>query len=1075
MIWPLIVNELKFYQRQPLCWLAVVLSCAFVFLLTSGVPGSAEQNPLKQLLFACSAAAMLVLPLLTGALAPLAFLREQQSGITELIRATPVSHLSWCLSRTVGLLLLCITMTLLLSGVLLFGLWRVDAVPFDSQLISTFLAIFLLQYLPALLLLCVLQLWLSLKFGSVILLYVAAILLWAGYMALAAATGSPLMANSQIVAPWLWQLMLYADFYAITPLLQQFMTGQQSLQLDLSFIVNRLVLLSTSVLLLWSALQMKKLDAAAATSALKPAVLAKDSTASNQRSFQAVPVQNSGLDVVSKLRLLGQLSLVNTRQLMLHPGSWLSLLGLAALAFSEVVSGVDYAEAMSVLNPTSRDALNQVMWDLVPRFGALLVVFWSTKLSWLNKSCQMHELIASTAVSGRVLLFSQLISLTVLLLVFMALMLSAVMVAQLFVTSAPLQWSEYLLQAGYQWVPLWLLMLLCVSLHSLCRNALLALLLIALVLVLHMSPLPAMVGLEHPLWLLFTTPLHAADELWGYQSSSAGFWPFTLFWFLLALIALVLALAFYHRGTGFSGPVLRMALAAKLTFVLPLVFMLLGYQGWQLDQQLSAEQPLMHSSERLQWRADYETEYQHWQYKPQPVVTALYSEVDFEPKAQSAQLKLVFTLSNNTQQPIRKVLVGQHWAYPLQQIEMTGAELSGENRPLGQREFTLTSPLLPGQHRSLTVQLQLKQKGLLPAAMHQLIRPDFSYLRSVPLFPAVGFVPEYRIRDNSIRTHYGLAELTELKPSEASTAQAAYQWVKMESVISVPVGQQAITQGALVKQWQQDGRSFFHYKTSRPLRAISAFVVVPWQAKQVQHGKVLLEMYVPEQNQSTDLTMLAMQQTLSWFEQEISPYSGEVLRLVSMPELDSGGTGYALPQLVLINHRVGVRARQAADAGFSQVYRRAVHEVAHQWFGHDMGNGVPGDGTFLVESLAKYVELVLIEQHFGRDAMQALVDYEKERFARAQARSKSQPSSLIDSDESYDQYSRATLVFARLRSELGDQCITAALRQLWLKHGYPNTPASSMDFVRQLKLASPEEQHVLIDQLLLSENVEGLL
>jgi aminopeptidase N len=345
----------------------------------------------------------------------------------------------------------------------------------------------------------------------------------------------------------------------------------------------------------------------------------------------------------------------------------------------------------------------------------------------------------------------------------------------------------------------------------------------------------------------------------------------------------------------------------------------------------------------------------------------------------------------------------------------------------------------------------------------------------VPLFPAVGFVPEYRIRDNSIRTHYGLPELKELKPSEASTENAAYQWVKMESVISVPEGQQAIAQGALVKQWQQDGRSFFHYKTSQPLRAISAFVVVPWQAKQVQHGKVLLEMYVPEQNQSTELTMLAMQQTLSWFEQQISPYSGDVLRLVSMPELDSGGTGYALPQLVLINHKVGVRARQAADAGFSQVYRRAVHEVAHQWFGHDMGNGVPGDGTFLVESLAKYVELVLIEQHFGRDAMQALVDYEKERFARAQARSKSLPSSLIDSDESYDQYSRATLVFAKLRAELGDQRITAALRQLWLKHGYPNTPASSMDFVRQLKLASPQEQHALIDQLLLSEKVEGLL
>ncbi|MBU1618915.1 MAG: ABC transporter permease [Gammaproteobacteria bacterium] len=1068
MIWPLMVNELKFYVRQPLCWLAVVLSCAFVFLLAAGLPGSAEQNPLKQLLFACSAVAMLVLPLLTGVLAPLAFLREQQSGMTELIRATPVSHFGWCLSRTAGLLLLCIVMTLLLSGVLLFGLWRADAVPFDQELIGTFLAIFLLQYMPALLLLCLLQLWLSLKFGSVVLLYVAALLLWAGYMALAAGTGSPLMANSQIVTPWLWQLMLYSDFYAITPLLQQFMTGQQTLQLDLTFILNRLVLLCACALLWWCSIRIKISDAAAAKSAMKPVVTSENS-ASTSSLFRAVPVQHSAFYA------LWQLTTLNIRQLMLHPGSWLSLVGLAALAFSEVVSGADYAEVMSVLTPTSRDALNQVMWDLVPRCGALLLLFWTTKLSWLNKSCDMHELVASTAVSGRMLLFSQLLCMTVMLSVFIALMLTAVMAAQLCVTSAPLLWSEYLLQAGYQWGPLWLLMLLCVSLHSLCRHALLALVLIVLVLALHMSPLPMMLGLEHPLWLLFATPLHAADELWGYQSSSAGFWPFIVFWFLLVLIPLTLALVFYHRGTGFSGPVLRAGFTPKL--ISALLFVLIGgsWQGWQLDHQLSAEQPLIHSFERLQWRANYETEYQHWQHKPQPVVTAVYSEVDFEPAEQSARLKLVFTLSNTTTEPIQQVLVGQHWAYPLQQIELTGAKLSRENRQLGQREFTFTSPLLPGQNRSLTVQLQLKQSGLWPAAMHQLIRPDFSYLRSVPLFPTVGFVPEYRIRDNNTRTEYGLPKLTAQKPSEASTENAAYQWVKMESVISVPVGQEAITQGALVKQWQQHGRSFFHYRTSRPLRAISAFVVVPWQKKQLQHGKVLLEIYAPEQNQSTELTMLAMQQTLSWFEQQISPYRGDVLRLVSMPELDSGGTGYALPQLVLINHRVGVRATQAADAGFSQVYRRAVHEVAHQWFGHDMGNGVPGDGVFLVESLAKYVELVLIEQHFGRDAMVALVGYEKERFARAQARSKSQPSSLIDSDESYDQYSRATLVFARLRAELGDQLITAALRQLWSRHGYPNTPASSMDFVRQLKAVSPVEKHGLIEQLLLGESIEGLL
>ena len=234
------------------------------------------------------------------------------------------------------------------------------------------------------------------------------------------------------------------------------------------------------------------------------------------------------------------------------------------------------------------------------------------------------------------------------------------------------------------------------------------------------------------------------------------------------------------------------------------------------------------------------------------------------------------------------------------------------------------------------------------------------------------------------------------------------------------------------------------------MRNLPALIAVPWQQQSSTAAGVPLQIYSPEFNTATDLTMQAMRDTVQWFSQQIGAYPGDALRLVIMPDI--GPTGYALPQLVLINHRVGVRAKPSEDAPFSQVYRRAAHETAHQWFGHGIGNGVPGDGAFLVESLAKYAELVLLEQRFGRAAMQGLVDYEQQRYARAQAGSLAAASSLIDADESYDQYSRATLVFAKLRAELGD--FIAALRQLWQQHRYPATPASSMDFVRALRAQS---------------------
>jgi ABC-2 type transport system permease protein len=233
-----------------------------------------------------------------------------------------------------------------------------------------------------------------------------------------------------------------------------------------------------------------------------------------------------------------------------------------------------------------------------------------------------------------------------------------------------------------------------------------------------------------------------------------------------------------------------------------------------------------------------------------------------------------------------------------------------------------------------------------------------------------------------------------------------------------------------------------------------------------------MEIYSPEYNAATDLTHQAMQHTIEWFNQHIGTYPGDALRLVMVPDL--GPTGYALPQLILINHRVGVRAFAAPQAGFSQVYRRTVHEVAHQWFGHGLGNGVPGDSAFLVESLAKYAELVIIEQHFGVDAMQALVEFERERYSRAHAGSRSEQKNLIDADESYDQYSRATLVFAKLRQEVGDTVLVATIHQLWQQHRYPAKPASAMDFVRALQANSPPSAQPLIHTLLLELDTSQL-
>ena len=1098
----LLANEWRFYRVQPMFWLVLLLALAFAALATIGSPPQSAQ-PQKELLFIHTKLLMMLQPLLIGALAPLAFLRDRQYGMTELTGVTPLSGQQWCLSRAGALLAVAFGFQLLLQLLAVTAIWsgiRPETTDFSlSSLCWVSVQLLLLQQLPALLLLVALQLWCSSKTAHPALLYLLTAVCFIGYLLLAAATGSPVMAKSGQLSPLLTQLMLYLDPYALTPWLLQ-LQNSAAISPGAAVLLNRLLIIGLSALLFWRALAAVTSDKfQAAAQRHKPSshfLKTEPSATVLAQSGRSVGTFTSISPVISNLQSLICLIRLQWTQLLRQRSTVLALLVLSSLVFSEVLSGLGYAEALSQLQPNSRDALNRINWDLLPRFGLLLLALWASQLSWLNRQLGCDRLIAATPVAGWVQLGSQLAVLWLLTLLLVLLNFSVVALAQMLLQT-PIQLSEYLQQGLLALLPLLMWAMLLLACHALIKSPVRANVLVFVLLLLALSPLPQLLELHHPLWRFGQTQLQMPDALWAYQASvgggisgfdnfagdfsQGGFWPYWLFWVLLALSFWLLALQLYHRGTGFSAP--KQQLNNPLCLLAALLALLWLTQGLHIQQHLKQAGALETTAQRQAQRAAYEQQYHHWQQQPQPLVSKVQLHVGLDPLQQQAQIKAILTLNNPYPTAIAEVFITLPGRLAdrqaLQQIEVDGAQLvqqhAGHNQPI----YRFRQPLAPGANTKLHVQLQLNQKAIAPAPMHQVLRQQFSYLRLLQLLPQVGFVPELRLRDDKSRAKFGLAPLpaAETQPSllaaTATPANARYDWAQLETVVSVPLGYQGIAAGKLIRQWQEHNQQYFYYKTTEAIRNLPAVIAVPWQAKQQQQQGVSLEIYSPYFNAATDVTMQAIKQTLHWFNTHIGPYPGDALRLVMMPDI--GPTGYALPQLVLINHQVGLRASAAPNAGFSQVYRRAVHEMAHQWFGHGIGNGVAGDGAFLVESLAKYVELVLIEQHFGRDAMLALVDFEQQRYQRAMAGSRAEQKNLIDADESYDQYSRATLVFAILRAELGDALITQALQQLWQQHRYPATPASAMDFVRILLALSPADKHGVVQQLLLETDTQLLL
>ncbi len=387
-LWSLLFNEWRFCRMQPLFWLSMLLALAFAALVNLNT-GLVDAQPVKALLLRHSMLLMTIQPLLIGVLASLLLLRDSQHGISALIEVTAQSRRQRLVVRALGLWLCAALLQLcfVLLVALVFSTTYADV----TGILRWSWQLLLVQQLPALALLTALALWCSCRSQSPIMLYLQGAAVWLGYMLLAAATGSPLMANSQSISPLLSQLMVYLDPYALTPVLAQLrQSGEMPAalsQLNATFWLNRLLIITLAGLLCWRALQHKP----AASNQRKPAA-----TTDIPLNAVALQYQPCPPDRLRPAPVFAALLRLQWQQLCFQYSTLLAMLALCLLVFSEVYTGLGYAEAFSQLVPDSRDALNRVSHDVLPRFGLLLTAFWAHQLSWLNRQQRIDGLVAAT-------------------------------------------------------------------------------------------------------------------------------------------------------------------------------------------------------------------------------------------------------------------------------------------------------------------------------------------------------------------------------------------------------------------------------------------------------------------------------------------------------------------------------------------------------------------------------------------------------------------------------------------------------------------------------------------------------
>ncbi|HKX40807.1 MAG TPA: M1 family aminopeptidase, partial [Burkholderiaceae bacterium] len=206
---------------------------------------------------------------------------------------------------------------------------------------------------------------------------------------------------------------------------------------------------------------------------------------------------------------------------------------------------------------------------------------------------------------------------------------------------------------------------------------------------------------------------------------------------------------------------------------------------------------------------------------------------------------------------------------------------------------------------------------------------------------------------------------------------------------------------------------------------------------------------------------------LSYDSRNFGPYQYRQFRIVEFPRYETFAQSF--PNTIPYSEGIGFIARVRPDdpKDIDYPYYVTAHEVAHQWWGHQVMSGDVQGGSMLIESLAQYSALMVMKERVGPQKMRKFLAYELNRYliGRATEQKKELPLARVE-DQPYIHYAKGSLVMYLLADMIGEDRLNTAIRRFRDDHAFKGPPyPSTREFVQRVREVTPAEMQYLIDDL----------
>jgi len=745
-----------------------------------------------------------------------------------------------------------------------------------------------------------------------------------------------------------------------------------------------------------------------------------------------------------------------------------------------LIFGVFLSQAGKLYSTPTKLVTYTVMMMINSAFRLLsliLIVIYSGELLWRDRENHMDELLDSSPVKSYVFVISKYFA--VVFIPFTIYIFSAIMgiVLQLANGFYDINLKLYFTEIGLGSIQLFLLTALAFFIHILVNHKYLAHLLVigSYVFIRNSSSF----GLEHNLLRFGTGGSHTYSDMNGYGNFLTKFLWYRAYWILSALIMLSIAYVFYVRGK--EKLIKTRIIEARNRLKKPVIILgsvlILGFlaTGSYIFYNTNILVEYTSNKNNLKQSAEYEKMYKKFDGIPQPRVTDVKLEVDFFPHRQEGDFRGTMVLKNKTEIAIDSL----HYQLNTDLI-INSLDLSADNieilrdEKFGYYIYLLDEPLLPGETMELSFDFSSKRKNFDPTT--NIVR-NGSFINNTMFMPSHGYVSGYELQDDKQRKKFDLppkermANVSDKKARMNHYISRDSDWVNFEAVVSTSEDQIAITPGYLQKEWNENGRNYYHCKMDHPILNFYAFVSADYKITEdmwtTPEGEdIKIEIYHDKKHPYNVKRMIkSLKKSFDYFTENFGPYPDKQVRILEFPRYASFAQSF--PNTIPYSESIGFIADvKDNDKTIDYPFWVTSHELAHQWWAHQVIGGNVQGAVLMSESLAQYSSLMVMEKEYGKDKIKKFLQHEMNSYllGRGSESKKEMPLYKVE-NQNYIHYNKGAIVMYALKDYIGEEAVNRALSKYLKKVKWQEPPyTNSIEFLDFIRYETPDSmQYVVTD------------